>query len=134
MKKIRNMVVAFLLLFATGCSLIGGGSEAKDAKAKEGWEMIQTRKGEGYYDSCEYYHIYNLGAINPIYTNNNVYDGKIFYEAYYEDGWAADYYRYTIANKNLESISYEDFVGARQLARSEGVAYHGTLGEVQENN
>ena len=45
------------MLLATSCSLLGG---AHDAKAKEGWEMIQSRKGETFlkkFTSKMYYKI-----------------------------------------------------------------------------
>lgn len=127
MKKIRKFFVALALVFATGCSLLGGSTEAK---AKEGWEKIQATRGETYYESCEYYHIYNVAAAaGAIYENNNVFDGKIFYNAYHEENQIWDYYRYKIASKQLDVVTYADWTIARQLSRSEGVAYHGYLGK-----
>ena len=72
MKRIRTIAISFLMLLATSCSLLGG---AGDAKAKEGWKAIQGRKGETYYESCEWYFIQDISiAIGSVYKGNNVFD------------------------------------------------------------
>ena len=60
MKTLRKIALSFFMVLATSCSLLGG---AHDAKAKEGWELLQQRKGETYYESCEWYHVIDFGAV-----------------------------------------------------------------------
>jgi hypothetical protein len=130
MKKFIKVILAFLMIVVTGCSLLGGSN---DAKAKEGWESIQGRKGETYYESCEYYHVYNISkVVGKIYENNNVFDGRVFYYAYNETTNVGDYYKYDTKTKRLDEIGWDEFYFVERNGSDPEVAHHGYLGKDAE--
>lgn len=135
MKKILTVLFALILVFLlTGCSIIGGGS----AKPQEdGWEMIQKRKGEDYYEKCEWIHANDLKSLGYAFEKNQ-FDGNVYYEALKTDGgeyvYDYDYYKYNIKSKELISITYDDYTLAYMMTRGSGepVVYRGTLPESAE--
>lgn len=133
MKRIRAIVLSFFMLLATSCSLLGG---AHDAKAKEGWEMIQSRKGETYYESCEWYHVIDMGAVvGGVYENGTIFDNRVFYHAYNDTTGVGDYWEYNTKSGQLKETSWETvwFV-ERNASGQEPNIYSGVLGKAAEEN
>ena len=132
MKRIRTIAISFLMLLATSCSLLGG---AGDAKAKEGWKAIQGRKGETYYESCEWYFIQDISiAIGSVYKGNNVFDGKVYYNAWNDETNVWDYWKYDTKSKNLTEADIGEWIFVERNGSVEGVGSHGFLGKAAEEN
>ena len=131
MKTLRKIALSFFMVLATSCSLLGG---AHDAKAKEGWELLQQRKGETYYESCEWYHVIDFGAvIGGFYDNGTIYDNRVFYYAYNDSTNVGDYWEYNTKSRQLTVIEREEY---RFISRNgkgqEPNIYHGYLGKAAE--
>lgn len=133
MKTIRRIALSFLLILATGCSLLGGG---KDAKAKEGWEMLQSRKGETYYESCEWIHVIDMGSVvGGVYENGTIYDNRVFYYAYNDSTNVGDYWVYNTKSGQLNEVDWMEYhFVERQASGSEPYIYQGVLGKAAEEN
>ena len=131
MKTLRKIALSFFMVLATSCSLLG---EANDAKAKEGWELLQSRKGETYYESCEWYHVIDFGAvIGGVYDNGTKFDNHVFYCAYNDSTNVRDYWDYNTKTRQLNvADDYEYFMISRNGKGQEPNIYHGVLGKAAE--
>ena len=131
MKTLRKIALAFFMVLATSCSLLGG---AHDAKAKEGWKLIEQRKGETYYESCEWYHVIDFGAvIGGVYDNGTIYDNRVFYHAYNDSTNVSDYWEYNTKSGQLkEADYYAYFMIARNGKGQEPNIYYGVFGKEAE--